>query len=208
MDRSAMRNLLIATSLLASAAAACNDSPPAIKDPPVLKVTSPKRSLIQNHTGQLQVTGTVSANEASGEPVEKVLVNGVQATLGADGNFTATLELKAGETLINTTARDAAGQVAEDTRAVQAGQLRPVGSNIEDAITAAMSKTAFQKLSAAAGPMIKGFDFMSVLAPMNPMVHSGDESGEDCLFARGYVDGVGMSNAVISIIPTNAGLAF
>lgn len=203
-----MRNLVLATSLLATAAAACNDSPPEIKDPPVLKVTSPKRSLIQNHAGLLQVTGTVTPNEESAEPIEKVLVNGVQATLAADGSFSAMVDIKAGATLITTQARDKAGALAEDTRAVQAGELRPVGSNIEDALTAAMSKTAFQKLSAAAGPMIEQLDFMSILAPMNPMVHSGDESGEDCLFARGYVDGVSLQDAAISIVPTNAGLSF
>jgi glucodextranase-like protein len=201
-----MRKLLIASCLLASAA--CNDSPDALKDPPVLKVTSPARSTIQGKAGQLQVTGTVSANEISGEPVEKVLVNNVQATVNADGSFTALITLKPGATLITTSARDAAGQVAEDTRAIHAGELRAVGTNIENAITAAMSKTAFAKLSAAAGPMIEGLDLGAMLAPMQPMVHSGDEAGEDCLFARMYVDGASLTNAEISIVPTNAGLQF
>ena len=201
-----MRKLLIASCLLASAA--CNDSPSDLKDPPVLKVTSPKRSTIQNHAGQLQVTGTVSANEISGEAVEKVLVNNVQASVTADGSFTALIDLKPGATLITTSARDHAGQIAEDTRAIHAGELRPVGTSIDNAITAAMSKTAFAKLSAAAGPMIEALDLGAMLAPMQPMVHSGDEAGEDCLFARMYVDGATLSNALISIIPTNAGLSF
>ena len=202
-----MRNVILASALLA-AVSACNDSPDAIKDPPVLRVTSPQRSLIQNKAGQIKVEGTVTPNEISGEVVEKVLVNGVQANLNPDGTFTATIDIKAGATLINTTARDHAGAVAEDTRAVLAGELRPVGSNVEGALTAAMSKTAFQKLSAAAGPMIEGLNFMSILAPMQPMVHSGDETGPDCLYARGYVDGVSLSNADIAIIPTQAGLSF
>lgn len=206
MTGAAMRNLLIASSLLA--AAACNDTPPEIKDPPVLKVTSPKRSTIQNHAGQVVVTGTVTANEVSGEPVEKVLVNGVQATLNADGTFNASIVVKPGATLITTSARDAAGQVAEDTRALQAGELRPVGANIDNAITASMSKAAFAKISAAAGPMIEQLDMMTILAPMQPMVHSGDEAGPDCLYARMYVDGASLTNADISIVPTNAGLSF
>ncbi len=201
-----MRTLLLASCLLASTA--CNESPDALKDPPVLKVTSPKRSTVQNHAGQLQVTGTVSANEISGEAVEKVLVNNVQATVTADGSFSALIDIKPGATLITTSARDHAGQIAEDTRAIHAGELRPVGTIIDNAITAAMSKTAFAKLSGAAGPMIEGLDLGAMLRPMQPMVHSGDENGEDCLFARLYIDGATLTNADISIVPTNAGLQF
>jgi hypothetical protein len=207
-----IHSTLLSTLLLASSlvvATACDEQPAEMKDPPVLRITSPQRSLLQQGTtSQITVSGTVTPNELSQEPVEKVLVNGVQASLSADGSFTATIQIKAGATLINTTARDHAGQVAEDTRAVLSGELRPVGSNVENAITAAMSTTAFQKLSAAASTMIEGMDFMPILAPMQPMVHSGDETGPDCLYARGYVDGVSLSNADIAIIPTNAGLSF
>lgn len=204
-----MRNLLIASGIsLLTAAAACTDAPDVLKDPPVLEVTSPKRSTIQDGAGLVQVTGMVTPNELSAEPIEKVLVNGVQATLSADGTFTAMIEANEGATLIHTTARDAAGKIAEDTRAIHAGELRAVGSNVENAITAAMSTTAFAKLSAAAGPMIENLDMGAMLAPMQPMVHMGDENGPDCLYARMWVNDVNMSNADISIVPTNAGLAF
>lgn len=199
--------LLIASSLLV--AAACDEQAAEMKDPPVLKITAPQRSLIQKgNATSVTVSGTVTPNEISQEPVEKVIVNGVQANVSPDGAFTAVIQIKPGATLINTTARDHAGQVAEDTRAVLAGDMRPVGSNVENAITAAMSTTAFQKLSAAASTMITAMDFMPILAPMQPMVHSGDESGPDCLYARGFVDGVKLTKADIAIIPTNAGLSF
>lgn len=203
-----MRNLLLTTGLTLLATAACNSSPEELKDPPVLKVTSPQRSLLKSASGQVQVTGTVTPNEISGETIEKVLVNNVQAVVQADGTFSAMIEVRPGATLIHTTARDAAGAEASDTRAVHAGELRPVGANIEDAITAAVSKNAFAKLSAAAGPMIEGIDMGAMLAPMQPMVHMGDEAGEDCLFARLYVDDVNMANIDVSLIPTNAGLQF
>jgi hypothetical protein len=204
-----MRTLLLTTGLsLLATVAACTDSAGDLKDPPVLKVTSPKRSLIQDRAGLVVVTGTVAPNEISGERVEKVLVNNVQATVAADGTFTASVQVQPGATLLHTTARDAAGQEASDTRSVHAGELRPVGANIENAITAAVSKQAFAKMSAAAGPMIEGIDMAAMLAPMQPMVHMGDETGEDCLFARMYVDDVNMGNAEISLIPTNAGLQF
>ncbi len=202
-----MRNFIFAASLLTSAAA-CNTSPEEMKDPPQLRIDSPARSTIQGKAGLVKVTGVVAPNDISGETVEKVLVNNVQATLNADGSFSAMIEVKPGATLINTTARDAAGQVAEDTRAIQAGELRKVGTMVEDALTASMSKTAFAKISGAASTMIEHLDFMPILAPMQPMAHAGDESGEDCLFGRMYVDNVSLSNADISIIPSNAGLQF
>ncbi len=205
----AMRNLLtITTGLTLLATAACDTAPQAEKDPPVLKVTSPKRSLLQDHAGQLMVTGTVAPNELSGARIEKVLVNNVQATLNADGTFQAVIEVKAGATLIHTTARDASGQEADDTRAVQAGTLRPVGTNVENAITTSFSKEAFAKIAAAAGPIIKSLDMQTMLAPMQPMVHMGDADGEDCLFARVYVDNVKMTDAKISLTPVAGGLAF
>lgn len=204
-----MRNLLLTTGLtLLATTAACSDSPSELKDPPFLKVTSPKRSLIQDGAGMIQVTGTVAPNDLSGEPIQKVLVNNVQATVNADGTFTATIQVPQGATLIHTEARDAAGKLATDTRAVHAGELRPVGANIDDALTAALSTTAFAKLSAAAGPMIEGLDMAALLAPMQPMVHMGDEAGPDCLYARLYVNDVKMTNVDISLTPTDAGLSF
>lgn len=203
-----MRSFLFASSLSLLATAACSDVPTELKDPPVLKVTSPQRSLIQSGAGAVVVTGTVTPNVDSNEPIEKVLVNNVQATVNADGTFTATVSIKPGATLIHTEARDAAGQKAEDTRAVHAGQLRPVGANIEDAIQVAMSKAAFGKLSAAAGPMVESIDLGTMLAPMQPMARWSDETGEDCNFARYFVDDVTLGNVDISIIPSIQGLQF
>jgi hypothetical protein len=202
-----MRHFLFATSLSLLAASACSEPPTELKDPPVLKVTSPQRSLIQSGAGAVVVTGTVTPNADSLEPIEKVLVNGVQATVNADGTFTATVSIKPGATLIHTEARDAAGMKAEDTRAVHAGQLRPVGANIEDAIQVAMSKQAFAKMSAAAGPMIKSLDLGAMLAPMQPMARWSDEE-IDCNYAQYFVDDVTLGNVTISLVPSIQGLQF
>ena len=88
--RANLSTLLIASSLLV-AAAACDESPAEMKDPPVLRITSPRRSLIQRGAGMVTVSGTVTPNELSQEPVEKVLVNGVQAIVSPDGSFSATM---------------------------------------------------------------------------------------------------------------------
>ena len=199
-----MRTLLIATSLLASA---CTSGPGTPTEPPVLQVTSPERSLIQDHAGQLVVTGTVAPN-SKGVAVSKVMVNNVPAVVGADGTFTAVIDIQPGATLIHTEATAADGGLATDTRSVEAGELRAPGAQIDNAITAALSTQAFAKLGDAAGPLIKSTDMQALLAPMQPMMHSGDADGEDCLFARLYVDNLTMSDAKIQLTPVDGGLAF
>jgi Glucodextranase, domain B len=201
-----MRNLLLATSasLLASA---CTSGPTVLPDPPVLHVTSPSRSLIQDHAGAVTVAGTVAPGD-KGVAVTKVSVNGVDAVVGADGSFSAIVNVPAGATLLHTEAVDAAGGKATDTRSVEAGELRAPGAEVENAITAALSTQAFAKLASAAGPLIKQTDMAALLAPMQPMMHSGDANGEDCLFARLYVDNLTMSDAKIQLVPVDGGLAF
>lgn len=204
-----MRNIMIATgvALLGLGMSACDagvtDSPEA----PVLHVTSPQRSLVQSGAGQLTVTGTVAPNSL-GTAVEKVLVNDVQASLDATGNFSAIVTVQPGATLIRTVARDAGGGEASDVRSVQAGELRTAGARIDGALAAALSTDSFAKISTAASGIIMGMDIGAMVAPLNPMVHKGDESGEDCLFARLWIDDVNFSGIKIALIPTDGGIQF
>jgi hypothetical protein len=205
----AMRNLLaVSTGLLFLAATSgCDSGPGAIKEPPVLKVTSPMRGLLQNQAGEITVSGTVEPS-ANGDPIDKVLVNNVQARVGKDGAFSVQIEVGEGATLIETVARDTGGVTATDTRAVEAGQLRAVGTDIASAVNFAMSAETFAKLSAAAGPIIKGLNLGAMIAPLQPMVHWDDPNGEDCEFARVFVDDIKFSDIKISLAPVQGGLAF
>src|SRR5262249_15214197 len=117
---------LIVFPLLASA---CLFSGEQQADPPLLRLTSPPRRLIQGRTGPLVVTGTVAPNP-TGAAVASVKVNDTRATINADGTFTATIDVPVGATLIHTVATDAAGGVATDTRSVLAGERRAPGSSI------------------------------------------------------------------------------
>ena len=72
-----MRTLLLATSL-GLLASACTDSLDELREPPVLKVTSPERSFIRDRAGAVTVTGTVAPN-SEGTPIKKVMVNNVAA---------------------------------------------------------------------------------------------------------------------------------
>lgn len=201
-----MRNLFLATGLTLLASA-CTSQPAPLPDPPILKVTSPQRSLIQDHAGQITVTGTVTPN-AKGVAVSKVMVNDVAAVVGADGTFSAVVTIKPGASLIHTEATDAAGGKAEDTRSVEAGTLEAPGMTVPNAITAALSTNAFAKISAAAGPLIKSTDMAAMLAPMQPMIHSGDANGPDCLYGRLYIDNLTMTDAKIELTPVDGGLSF
>lgn len=198
-----MRPLLAIPALLI----ACGSGPAELKDPPILRVTSPQRSLVKQGAGDIQVTGTVAPN-LDGIPVQKVSVNGVTANLNADGSWQATVQLQEGASFIETIAVDEDGGKAIDTRAVHAGEVRGAGGNIENAMTAAMSAQAFSKISAAAGPLIQGMNIGAMLAPMQPMQHSGDANGEDCLFERVFINDVKFSNVSISLVPVSGGLQF
>ena len=174
-----MRNLFttIAPCLLI---AACSGGPADLKDPPILRVTSPERALVKGESGDVVVKGTVVPNE-DGIPVKSVKVNNVAANVGADGAFQATIQIQEGASFIETIALDEDGGKAIDTRAVHAGTIRNASSAVDNAMTASMSTGAFEKISAAAGPIVKGLDIATMLAPMQPMQHAGDESGPDCL---------------------------
>jgi len=201
----AMRNLLsISTGLFLLATTACGgEGPGAVKEPPVLRVTSPTRSMIQDHAGPVRVTGTATPSEG-GDPITKVLVNNVEATVAADGSFSAMVEVRDGATLIETRVTDAAGSTASDTRAVQSGEMRAVGTDVPGAIAVAMSADAFTKISAAAGPLLAGLDIATMLAPLQPMVSAGsDDNG-----IRLSVNDVNFSNATIALSPVDGGLTF
>jgi hypothetical protein len=204
-----MPNLLsISTGLaLVAALGACSAAAGEAPLPPVLQVTSPARGLLQDHAGQVRVTGTAAPNE-HGDAIETVLVNNVHASLQSDGTFDALIDVPEGATLIQTVARDARGGTASDTRAVQAGALHAVGTTIPSAVTAAMSADAFAKISSAAGPILQSLDLAAMLAPLQPMVHGSDSDGPDCLFAQLFVDDITFSDVEISLSPVAGGLAF
>jgi len=197
-----MRNV-VSIGFLVLAVAACESGPGEAKQPPVLTITAPARSLIQSQAGQLTVTGTAMPN-AHGDALAKVMVNDVAATLSPDGSFSAVIEIPQGATLIQTVATDVNGLSVSDTRAIQAGKLHPVGTSIDRAVAAAISADAFAKLSNAAGPIIKGLDMPAMLRPLQPMISLGGSLANLKL----SVDNLKFSDIKVSLVPVNGGLAF
>ena len=184
--------------VFASLAACVGDMPP----PPQLTVTSPHRGLVQNGS-QVTVTGTALPN-VDGDPVTEVTVNGTPAQLAADGSFTATVTMPAGAMFLETVAKCAYGGQATDARAVQVGDLRPVGTSIERAVTASLSADAFTKLANAAGPLILGLDLDAMLAPMQPMAAYGDDNAHVAL----SISQLSLGGVKITLVPIDGGLTF
>lgn len=175
----------------------------AMPPPPELRVTSPQRGMIQGGAGQITVTGTTQPGP-DGAAVIKVTVNKVPAKLAADGSFTAIVDVPAGATLLETIAFSDAGGSATDARAVHAGELRPVGTNIDRAVTASLSADAFARLSAAAGPILKATNFSTLLAPLQPMANLGDSIANLKL----SISRLTLGDAKITLTPVDGGLEF
>jgi hypothetical protein len=106
--------------------------------------------------------------------------------------------------LLETVASSDNGSSASDMRAVQTGELRPVGTSIDRAITAALSADAFARLSTAAGPLIKTMNLAAMLAPLQPMVSTGDELANLKLSVTGLV----LTDVKVDLAPVDGGLAF
>ncbi len=174
-----------------------------VPPPPELRVTSPQRGMLQSNAGRIVVQGTALPG-VDGSPISKVTVNDVAATVAADGTFTATVDVPPGAMLLETVAVSAEGGTATDARAVQIGQLRPVGSNIERAITASLSADAFARLSSAAGPIVKSKNLTALLAPLQPMAKLGDSLANLEL----TITKLTLGDAKFELTPVDGGLEF
>ena len=89
-------------------------------------------------------------------------------------------------------------------RQVQVGELRPVGTNIERAITASLSADAFARLSAAAGPIVKTTDLTALLAPLQPIANLGDSIANVKL----SINKLTLGDVKLELVPVEGGLQF
>ena len=201
-----MRTLSCPILSFLAAAIGCSGGPTPYQAPPTLHITSPARSLIQSSAGPITVTGTVTPSEDD-IPVETVTVNDVAATVSPDGSFQATIQVAEGASFIETVARDSAGGEAFDTRAVHAGEQRTAGNTIENGLAVSLSTDAFKKIGDTAGPILRDLDINGILAPIQPIQHTGDPNGEDCLFERLFINDVKLGDVKIALKPVRGGLS-
>jgi len=205
-----MRHLIKLAALAAAVlATACTSDEPGRVAPPLLEVTSPARGTMEEGLTMVAVRGTVAPSPEAGAAITRVAVNGVTAELAADGSFVANVAIAPGATLLQTVAVDADGNQASDTRAVVTGTLRPADAMIENAISAALSAAALDRLGGSAATLVEQSDLGAFVAPYNPVIAKGLTNGEeDCLYGKVSVrPGLDVSTAAIGLVPGDAGLA-
>jgi hypothetical protein len=192
---------LITVGLAACADNAYDPDAPAI-DPnaPRVRITSPVRGTIAGNVQTVTVTGT--ATDDSG--VASVTVNGVPATLAADGTFSAQVPVEPGTNLLHAVARDLQGNTGKESRAVVAGPMATLARQVPDGITATISAQTIDAIARGAATFIQDGNLTAAVQPMNPVLDIG--GGPDCLYAQARITAMDVGTASIVMAPQNGGI--
>jgi len=163
-----MRVLLLSFLAACSTRGLTNPDPPRDAIAPTLDVRAPLRGTIAAGATEIEVRG-VAADADSG--LDRVLVNGVPAQLGADGSFVAKVPALPGLTLLHTEVRDQAGNTQSDTRAVLGGHLAPIDTTVPSALYAHVDGRSLMLVGAAASAALTDLDLGQTAAALNPIVN-------------------------------------
>jgi hypothetical protein len=194
--------------LLAATLAGCATTPvgptgdetPLDENAPWLDVRLPLRGSIQlGDTPTVEVRGHV----ADDRPGLRVFVNGHKAAVDAGGQFTATVPLHDGITLLQTTATDARGNVTRDTRAVLAGPMVPVETVVRDGIVARIDARSIRAGGELLAARLGTTGFTDLVVEQNPLVNVPIP----CYGARVDLSEVRHAPARVSVSPMIGGLA-
>jgi Glucodextranase, domain B len=188
--------------------AACDqpyaDAPAVDPEAPVVRIASPARGSYLGDVTSVVVTGTVTDES----DLRVLTVNGVAVALDRDGGFTVTLPVSpTGTTLISAEAIDVDGNLGRETHAISAGPRVALSTHITDAVTLAISDTAFAALGNTAAIIVANSDLGAWIAPFNPVISKGAPDGPDCLYGTVAVGALEVASAAIELVPTVGGLA-
>lgn len=199
-----MRNhtLVALIALSACADKAYDPDAPAI-DPsaPRVHITSPARGTIAGDVTTMTVTGT--ATDDSGK-IASVTVNGIAASVDANGNWTAQVPVVPGTNLLHAVAKDEQGNTGKESRALVAGPMATLARQVPDAITATLSAQTFDAIGRGAAGYIKSGNLMGALQGMNPVVDVG--GGPDCLYGQASITSISVGDADIFLAPQAGGI--
>ena len=164
-----------------------------------IEIDSPERGELSTST-EVTVSGRVSSAEST---IEAVTINGTAAPLGSDGSFQVALPLGEGITLIETTARDEAGNEAIDARGVLSGTLVDATTPVVDGIVANVSGEAMTGLSTMVSDLANGTDFTALATALNPVVDTGD----GCNDAKIFVESITHNGVAVAVTPAAGSIA-
>jgi hypothetical protein len=164
-----------------------------------IEIQTPERGTLSQES-QVSVTGKVTSTDAD---IESVDINGTAVTPGGDGTFQATVPLAEGITVIQTTARDAAGNQAIDARGVLAGTLVDAATPVTDGVMISISGEAMSGLSTAVSDLANGTDFTALATSLNPVVNTGD----GCNDARVFVESIEHGPIDVGVTPAAGSLS-
>ena len=162
---------------------------------PELIVNGPERGTFVDG-GTVVVSGRVRDDGAV-----RVTVNGVAATVSADGAFTAELAVPRGLTIVETHAIDTTGHDVRDVRAVLAGPFAtsdgktraPLGVRFGRAGLAALGKSLAKSASA--------IDFGAAVRAANPVFEKGG-----CLGVKVDVSELAVGKVDMTLVPQATGI--
>lgn len=175
-----------------------DDDGPRENIPPIIEIVSPQRGVFTEDS-VAEIQGRVTDNESG---VQSVTVNAQPVVLNDDGTFTGQINLPPGITIIDTVATDLAGNTANDSRALLAGQLGQLSYPVADGVVAHLSALAMQGYGGLVSDVANNIDFTALATALNPVVNTGD----GCNSAKIYVNDVGRENVEVAIEPQNGGL--
>lgn len=195
-----MKRHLSAALLLAFAAssgAGCSStgpgasSPGGVDLPPTLTITTPDRGSTSDGT-----TVTVTGHVEDDRDGARVTVNGVDAQLSSNGDFTASVPAPGGILFLETHAIDAGGHDVRDVRAVLAGQLAASDGKRASQLGAKIGAAGFMKIGGAVSALLSAMDWNTMALAQNPIL---DSSG--CNSAKLNITTLGIGGVAVELVP-------
>lgn len=168
---------------------------------PRVEIVSPARGTIAGDVTHVLVTGT--ASDDSGV-VASVTVNGVTATLGADGAWLARVPVAPGTTLLHAVAVDDEGNRGDRTRAIVAGPMVSLDRHVAQSIQANVSAQALLAIGHKTEAFVENGGLLMAAQDMNPVVDIG--AGPDCLYGQASITSLTVGDSNVVTAPTNEGI--
>lgn len=177
------------------------DGPAFDQNAPRVHIVSPVRGTFAGDVTHVEVVGT--ATDDSGTAT--VTVNGVPASLAADGTWHAKVPVTPGTNLLQAIAIDARHNKSTQTRAVVVGPTAALEQHVANGIRATLSAHALSVLGRDTATFIEAGGLRMAAQERNPIVDVG--SGPDCLFARATITNLTVGDADVQMEPTTGGIA-